>query len=452
MEQQLNSKKYAVVGLGMTGLSAARYLLSKKQSVLIMDTRINPPGLNEITEQYPNVRVLTGALDRELLTEVDEIILSPGLSVHLPEIQHAIENGAQVSGDIDLFLEQLENTQTQIIAITGSNGKSTVTALLGEMARAASPRTAVCGNIGVPVLDFVDQDLDFVILELSSFQLETLNRMSGHIATILNISEDHMDRYDSLEDYVRAKQRIFVGSRAAVVNLDDNCTTSGQNLPPLCIGYSLELSGKNGFSLQAIEDGHKAILFNNHETWVNSSQLKLKGSHNLANFMAAFALGQLAGIHKDIMIDVACNFTGLDHRCEWVAERNGIVFINDSKGTNVGATIAALAGLGDESLKHIVLIAGGIGKGADFSKLGKTIQRFCRKVILIGQDAELIAVHLKSVEHVFADTLQNAVERACEGAKSGDLVLLSPACASMDMFKSFEDRGNQFKRIVGELR
>ncbi|WP_428239720.1 UDP-N-acetylmuramoyl-L-alanine--D-glutamate ligase [Gynuella sp.] len=452
MEQQLNSKKYAVVGLGMTGLSAARYLLSKKRSVLIMDTRINPPGLKELTEQYPNVRVLTGALDPEKLIEVDEIILSPGLSVHLPEIQHAIKSGVQVSGDIDLFLEQLDSTQTQVIAITGSNGKSTVTALVGEMARAASSRTAVCGNIGVPVLDFVDRDLDFVVLELSSFQLETLNRMSGHIATILNISEDHMDRYESIEDYVRAKQRILMGSRAVVVNLDDDYTTCGQNYPAAHVDYSLEVSVKNGFSLQVTEDGNKAILFNGDEIWVNGSQLKLKGLHNLANIMAAFSLGQLAGIRKEIMVDVACRFAGLDHRCEWVAEKNGTVFIDDSKGTNVGATIAALRGLGDESLKHIVLIAGGIGKGADFHELGQMIQRFCRKVILIGQDAELIAKHLNSIEHLFTDTLQNAVDKAYEVAKPGDLVLLSPACASMDMFKNFEDRGNQFKRIVGELQ
>lgn len=443
-----SDRRTLVVGLGKTGLSCVRYLTGAGREVAVADSRPNPPGLEEVRVQWPELDVRTGPFDADWFATFNELVVSPGISIGEPAIAKAASAGAAVRGDIDLFAEA---AQAPIVAITGSNGKTTVTTLVGEMAREAGIRVAVGGNIGTPALDLLAQPADLYVLELSSFQLETTHELGAQVATILNISDDHLDRYPSKMAYYQAKQRIFRGASVAVVNLDDALSTpmARDTLKFLCFGEHRI----NPETFSTRDDDQGTWITWGFDNLLNTSELQLVGRHNVSNVMAALALGHGAGLPFDAMIRAAVRFRGLPHRCERVADIGGVTFINDSKGTNVGATVAALNSLrGSDETGRLVLIAGGEGKGADFSPLREPVAAHCRAVVLIGRDAPLLESALAGAADTHkATAMIDAVQKAAALARSGDRVLLSPACASFDMFRDYQDRGDQFRRAVEGL-
>ena len=436
-----------VVGLGKSGMSVVRHLARRGLPFAVVDTRENPPELATLTAQYPSIEVRCGELDPEFLCRASELIVSPGLPVSTPALKIAAERGVKLSGDIDLFARE---AKAPIVAITGSNAKSTVTTLVGEMAIEAGRKVAVGGNLGVPALDLLDDQVELYVLELSSFQLETTDQLNAEVATCLNISEDHMDRYDGLPAYHQAKHRIFRGARQVVINRDDRLSRPlvADDLPAWSFG--LGKPDFKGFGLFE-ENGEKYLAFQ-FDALMPASQLKVRGAHNQSNALAALAIGHAVGLPFTAMLDVLRRFTGLPHRCQWVSERKGVSFYDDSKATNVGAALAAIDGLGSDIDGRLVLIAGGDGKGADFAPLHSPVSRYCRDVVLLGRDADLLATALGGAAPIHrAESMQQAVQLAAKLAQPGDAVLLSPACASLDMFKNFEDRGRQFAAAVGAL-
>jgi len=436
-----------VVGLGKSGMSLVRFLARQGVPFAVADTRENPPELATLRAQYPQVEVRCGELDAGFLCRASELYVSPGLSLRTPALVEAAARGVRLSGDIDLFAR---HAKAPIVAITGSNAKSTVTTLVGEMAVAAGKRVAVGGNLGTPALDLLADDVELYVLELSSFQLETCERLGAEVATCLNVSEDHMDRYDGMADYHLAKHRIFRGARQVVVNRADAlsrpliadsvpCWTFGTNKPDF-----------KAFGL--VEEGGEKYLAFQFEALMPVRELKIRGAHNQSNALAALALGHAVGLPFEPMLQTLREFAGLAHRCQWVGERAGVSFYDDSKATNVGAALAAIEGLGADIDGKLVLLAGGDGKGADFSALREPVAKFCRAVVLLGRDAELVGAALSDeTPKVRVQTLDEAVRKAAELARPGDAVLLSPACASLDMFKNFEERGRLFARAVEEI-
>jgi UDP-N-acetylmuramoylalanine--D-glutamate ligase len=401
--------------------------------------------------EFPDTELRCGDLDAALLCSANEIIVSPGVSVDEPALSAAAAAGVSLVGDIELFVRA---TQKPVIAITGSNAKSTVTTLVGEMAGACGLRAGVGGNLGTPVLDMLADDAanDCYVLELSSFQLETTHSLRAQVATVLNISEDHMDRYDSLQDYVAAKQRIYAGAKNVVSNRADLATVASSIESAHCWSFGLDEGGE-----QAVGVSGKVGLSNSAGQWLvcagkqlmRTDDIRIAGRHNLANVAAAFAIAIAAGWDVVACAAAVRAFKGLPHRCQWVAEKNGVRFYNDSKGTNIGATVAAIEGLG--AGKNIVLIAGGEGKGADFSQLAPVVQQYVKRLVLIGRDAPDIAAACSDVAQSQAQTLVEAVHQAQQTAVAGDVVLLSPACASFDMFNGYDDRGRQFCAAVEAL-
>jgi UDP-N-acetylmuramoylalanine--D-glutamate ligase len=427
-----------VVGIGLTGQSVLAYLLRQGKSLVVYDSRAQPPGLDAFRAQYPDVPLVCGDAEESLFCEADEILLSPGLSKKTPGIAAALAAGVSVIGDVELFARQVT---APVIAITGSNGKSTVTTLVGEMAKAAGLKVVVAGNIGLPVLSALDASADLYVLELSSFQLETTASLKPVAATILNVSPDHMDRYDRLIDYALAKQRIAFGAKTLVVNKEDPLTE-----PPLAQGVA-----KRCFTLKTpdLHDYgiHDGFLVRGFTPLIALSEVRLQGRHNYANCLAALALCDAAGIEREACLTALREFSGLDHRCQWVCAIRGVDFINDSKATNVGASLAALEGLGRAD-KHLHVILGGDGKAADFAPLLPALARFAKSVALIGRDgpqlSALLSAELPQLPRAEVTSLAEAVQWLFEQAVPGDQVLLSPACASLDMFKNYEDRGHQF--------
>ncbi|MEZ2876117.1 UDP-N-acetylmuramoyl-L-alanine--D-glutamate ligase [Pseudomonas lundensis] len=436
-----------VVGLGKSGMSLVRFLARQGVSFAVADTRENPPELATLRRDYPQVEVRCGELDVEFLCRADELYVSPGLALATPALQAAAARGVKLSGDIDLFAR---NAKAPIVAISGSNAKSTVTTLVGEMAVAAGKRVAVGGNLGMPALDLLSDDVELYVMELSSFQLETTHQLGAEVATVLNVSEDHMDRYSGLPAYHLAKHRIFRGARQVVVNRQDALTRPlmSDGLP--CWTFGLGAPDFKAFGLRE-ENGEKYLAFE-FQNLMPVRELKVRGAHNQANALAALALGHAVGLPFDAMLSSLRTFTGLEHRCQWVRELDGVSYYNDSKATNVGAALAAIDGLGMDMDGKLVLIAGGDGKGADFSGLRDSVTRYCRAVVLIGRDADLIADALgDAVPQVRAASLDEAIAQCRALAQPGDAVLLSPACASFDMFKNYEERGQLFARAVGGL-
>lgn len=436
-----------VVGLGKSGMSLIRFLANRGVSFAVADTREHPPELATLRRDYPQVEVRCGALDVEFLCRADELYVSPGLALATPALQQAAMRGVKLSGDIELFAR---NAKAPIVAISGSNAKSTVTTLVGEMAAAAGKRVAVGGNLGTPALDLLSDDVELYVMELSSFQLETTDQLGAEVATVLNISEDHMDRYTGLPAYHLAKHRIFRGARQVVVNRQDALTRPliGEGVP--CWTFGLNKPDRNGFGLRE-ENGEKYLAFQ-FDNLLPVRELKIRGGHNQANALAALALGHAVGLPFDAMLASLKTFAGLVHRCQWLRELNGVNYYDDSKATNVGAALAAIEGLGADIDGKLVLIAGGDGKGADFTPLKAPVAAHCRAVVLLGRDADLLAATFgDSVPLVRVTTLEEAVQRAADIAQEGDAVLLSPACASLDMFKNFEERGQLFARAVGDL-
>jgi UDP-N-acetylmuramoylalanine--D-glutamate ligase len=436
-----------VVGLGKSGMSLVRFLANRGVSFAVADTRENPPELATLRRDYPQVEVRCGELDVEFLCRADELYVSPGLALATPALQQAAVRGVKLSGDIELFAR---NAKAPIIAISGSNAKSTVTTLVGEMAAAAGKRVAVGGNLGTPALDLLSDDIELYVMELSSFQLETTDQLCAEVATVLNVSEDHMDRYSGLPAYHLAKHRIFRGARQVVVNRQDALSRPliGEGVP--CWTFGLNRPDINGFGLRE-ENGEKYLAFQ-FENLLPVRELKIRGAHNQANALAALALGHAVGLPFDAMLRSLRTFAGLVHRCQWVREVAGVSYYDDSKATNVGAALAAIEGLGADIDGQLVLIAGGDGKGADFSALKAPVAIHCRAVVLLGRDAQLLADTFgDSVPLIRVNTLEEAVQRAADLAQQGDAVLLSPACASLDMFKNFEERGRLFAQAVGDL-
>ena len=436
-----------VVGLGKSGMSLVRHLARRGLPFAVADTRANPPELETLRRDFPQIEVRCGALDVEFLCRASELLASPGLALATPALQQAAARGVKLSGDIELFARE---AKAPIVAITGSNAKSTVTTLVGEMAAAAGRKVAVGGNLGTPALDLLADDVELYVIELSSFQLETTDWLNAEVATCLNVSEDHMDRYADLPAYHLAKHRIFRGARQVVVNRDDALSRPlvADQLP--CWTFGLGKPDFRGFGLVE-ENGEKWLAFQ-FEPLMPARELKIRGAHNQANALAALALGHAVGLPFAPMLDTLKTFAGLPHRCQWVRERHEVNYYDDSKATNVGAALAAIEGLGADIDGQLVLIAGGDGKGADFSSLRGPVAQHCRAVVLLGRDAGLIADALgDAVPQVRVASLDEAVQRCAELAEPGDAVLLSPACASLDMFKNFEERGRLFAAAVEAL-
>ncbi|KHL69572.1 UDP-N-acetylmuramoylalanine--D-glutamate ligase [Pseudomonas flexibilis] len=436
-----------VVGLGKSGMSLVRHLARRGLPFAVADTRANPPELATLRRDFPQVEVRCGALDVDFLCRASELLVSPGLALATPALQQVAARGVKLSGDIELFARE---AKAPIVAITGSNAKSTVTTLVGEMAAAAGRKVAVGGNLGTPALDLLADDVELYVIELSSFQLETTDWLNAEVATCLNVSEDHMDRYADLQAYHLAKHRIFRGARQVVVNRDDALSRPlvADQLP--CWTFGLGKPDFRGFGLIE-EQGEKWLAFQ-FEPLMPARELKIRGAHNQANALAALALGHAVGLPFAPMLETLRTFAGLPHRCQWVRERREVNYYDDSKATNVGAALAAIEGLGADIRGQLVLIAGGDGKGADFSSLRDPVARHCRAVVLLGRDAGLIAEALgDAVPQVRVASLDEAVQRCAELSEPGDAVLLSPACASLDMFKNFEERGRLFAAAVEAL-
>lgn len=437
-----------VVGLGLTGLSCVRYLQARGFSVAVADTRIHPPGLATLQTEFPAIEFVGGALTTDFLLKAQEIILSPGVSLQEPAIQACLAQQISVVGDIELFARA--NTQP-VIAITGSNAKSTVTTLVHLMARQAGCNALVAGNIGMPVLDLLTQPVaDLYILELSSFQLETTFSLAATAATILNISADHLDRYQGLAAYTAAKQRVYQQAKHVICNRDDQATYPVKLDDTLLINFGLSAPKVGEFGIR-LQDQDFWLAYGD-ELLMPTQTLRIKGRHNWANALAALALGHTVGLPFKPMLAVLAEFPGLAHRCEWLAEHQGIHWYNDSKGTNVGATVAALAGIGANQPGKIILIAGGDGKGAEFTDLVPAVANYVRLTILIGKDAQRLGACLQDVTAIqYANNLVAAVQMAANAAQAGDSVLLSPACSSLDMFQNYEHRGRVFQTAVKEL-
>jgi len=440
-------KQRIIVGLGSSGLSVARYLAGRGLSFAVVDTRQHPPGLDKLKRFAPLADLYLGELDEQLLCTAGELIVSPGVAMSTPALQAAAKAGVSIVGDIELFARE---AKAPIIAITGSNAKSTVTTLVGEMAVAAGIDVAVGGNLGTPALDLLDQNAALYVLELSSFQLETTDRLNARVATVLNVSEDHMDRYSGLAAYHLAKHRVFRGAEQIVVNRDDALSRPlvADQLP--CITFGLSRPDFKGFGLIE-QDGETWLAFQ-FEALMPARELKMRGAHNQSNALAALALGHAAGLPMQPMLETLRSFAGLPHRCQWVGEHAAVNYFDDSKATNVGAALAAITGLGADIDGKLVLIAGGDGKGADFKPLSAPAAQYCRAVVLLGRDADKLAASLPNgLDVTRVENLDAAVNSAAEKAQAGDAVLLSPACASLDMFKNFEERGRLFADAVGRL-
>lgn len=448
MELIVSDQRRIIVGLGATGLSCARHLARMGAPFAVADSRETPPGLAELKALCPDVEVRCGPLEAGFLSQASELILSPGVAKAQPAIEQAVAAGVKLSGDIDLFCRQVS---APIIAITGANAKSTVTTLVGEMAAAAGINVGVGGNLGLPVLDLLAQgERDLYVLELSSFQLETTNDLRAAVATVLNISPDHMDRYRDLQDYYQAKHRIYRGCHHAVSNRQDALTAALLPMGVPSSSFGTDRPDLKQFGV--LEQAGERWLARGITPLMPVSAMKLRGEHNVANALAALALGEVVGVPMAAMLTALENFAGLEHRCQWLRTHNGVDWFNDSKGTNVGATVAALEGLGPTLAEgaRIVLIAGGEGKGADFSPLASPVQQFVRGAVLIGRDAGKIEAAL-TVETRAAADMAEAVVCADQLAQPGDVVLLSPACASFDMFRSFNHRGEVFAAAVEAL-
>jgi len=435
-----------VVGLGKTGLSCIRYLLSKGQQVAVTDSRIHPPGLDECNNNFPDVILSLGKFDKKLLSEAKRIILSPGVGLSESIIAKQILKGTSVIGDIELFALEVKKP---VIAITGSNAKSTVTTLVTEMAERSGIIVAVGGNIGKPALELLQKpNVGLFILELSSFQLETTFSLKPDVACILNITEDHMDRYASFADYIATKQCIYQQCKKAIFNRQDTNTFPPATIPSISFGSDRAKTDQFGLS----ETQNGTYLSFGDENLMPTAELKMVGQHNWENALAALAIGKAAGFEMTAMLEALREFKGLPHRCQVVAEQDGLTWYNDSKATNVGATIAAIEGIGSNLKGKVILIAGGEGKDANFSDLKEPVSKYVRSAILFGRDSSLIEQSLDNIVSVeSAKDLKDAVSLANAQAKAGDAILFSPACASFDMFQNFEHRGETFISLVKDF-
>ncbi|HHX8484300.1 TPA: UDP-N-acetylmuramoyl-L-alanine--D-glutamate ligase [Vibrio diabolicus] len=433
MERWQNIHSVVVVGLGITGLSVVKHLRKNQPQLVVkvIDTRVNPPGAERLPE---DVQLHSGGWNTDWLSDADLIVTNPGIALATPEIQAVLAKGMTVVGDIELFAWAV---QKPVIAITGSNGKSTVTDLTGVMAKAAGLDVGVGGNIGIPALDLLEHDADLYVLELSSFQLETTSSLKLKAAAFLNLSEDHMDRYQGMSDYRQAKLRIFDHADLAVVNRDDKETFPDAEVPLVTFG-----SDNQDFGLEV--DGNRTWLLDHGQRVVASDELKLVGKHNLSNALVVLALLKAAGVDYHNALNALKNYTGLTHRCQVVADNQGVKWVNDSKATNIASTMAALSGL--ESTGKLYLLVGGVGKGADFSPLKPIFATLNLQLCCFGADGDdFMPLHESAIRF---DTMEDVIQQVSSQLKPGDMVMLSPACASFDQFDNFMARGDAFAALA----
>lgn len=439
---QLKDKKIVVLGAGLTGLSCVRFLHAHAIYCSVIDSRPNVIEVAEFEQSYPKCKLVLGIWDQKIISGADLLIVSPGIDMSKPEISSCITKQCLVIGDIELYCQLSE---TPILAVTGSNGKSTVVSLLHYLGNALGFNVQLGGNIGKPVLENIEQKIDCLVLELSSFQLETLKSMKAIAGTVLNVSDDHLDRHKTFENYRAIKQRIYEQCQVAIINRDDQATQvikSHNNI--ISFGSDAPMDGDFGLEMF---NGVTHLMFGKIKL-IEANKLPIAGMHNALNCLAALALGHSAGWPVDEMAGLLSGFRGLAHRCQRVPSDDDIVWINDSKATNVGATLAAIKGLSETISKgsRLILIAGGDGKGADFTPLSSVITQHIEHLFTLGKDGNKIAK--LSDKSITVSTLEDAVLAAKKLARSGDTVLLSPACASIDMFKNFEERGQTFINAV----
>ena len=430
-----------VIGLGKTGLSCVAYFCKRNEPVMVVDTRDNPPNADVLTKEYPQVKLIAGELPVDVLCQAEQLIVSPGLSLKTPAIAQAIAQGVPCIGDVELFVR---DAKAPIIAITGSNGKTTVTTLVGQLLQDAGFSVEVCGNIGTPVLDTLNHATpDFYVIELSSFQLETTHSLKAKIALVLNVSSDHMDRYDTVEDYAAAKRRIYNHCEIAICNADEPICWQGIE------AKSRVMFMKTDFYLHDVNG--EMFIYYQGKPWFSVTELPLRGLHNYQNALAVLAIGHSLGLSREQMLVTLKQFHGLPHRCQKVARIDDVDWYNDSKATNIGAVVAALNSLGP-LYKKCVVIAGGDAKGADLNELKPVMCQYVSQLVLLGKDAERFEQVFRGIIPCtrVAD-LQQAVAAAHQLAHAGDAVMLCPACASLDMFKNYEERGDIFVKEVKGL-
>ena len=437
-----------VAGLGISGVSAVNFLHEKGYRVAVTDSRAVPPGHDQIPA---DVQTSFGQFDQDLLLSAEEIIISPGLDPKLPEIQAAIAKGIPVISEIQVLRRA---TDKPIVAITGSNAKSTVTTLIGLMAENAGKKVAVGGNLGRPALDLTKDDPELYILELSSFQLETTSNLNAEVAVVLNLSEDHLDRHGDMMGYHTAKHRIFQGVKKVVHNRDDSLTRPLVPDATPMQSFGLNAPDMNQYGVLRETDG-TMWLARGRERLLKSSDMYIQGTHNVANALACLALGEAIDLPLESMLETLKTFKGLEHRCEFVKDVNGVRYYNDSKGTNIGATLAALDGLGaaiEVQQGKVAIILGGQGKGQDFTALRESLSKFAKVAVLIGEDRPVIEKAIEGTTTLLhAESLAEAVALCQQNTQPNDVVLLSPACASFDMFSGYPQRGHQFVALVNEL-
>jgi len=429
-----------IIGLGRTGAACARHLAERGHALRITDSRAEPPGLAELRRSVEDASLALGGFDEGLLDAADQVVVSPGVSLREPIVAAALARGLDVVGDIELFAREVGG---RCVGITGTNGKSTVTTLVGEMAEAARVDARVGGNIGRPALDLlVGAAAELYVLELSSFQLETTHSLSLEAAVVLNLSADHLDRYAGLADYGAAKARIYDHCATAVVNLDDDWVRRMPRPGQATVGFSLSRADAD-YALRDLSGA--AWLMARGEPVMPVSQMRLSGRHNAANALAALALADACGLPRDAAIRALQHFPGLPHRAQWVADTHGVRWVDDSKATNVGATLAAVAGLDGP----LVIVGGGDGKGQDFAPLAPAFRGKVRHAVLIGRDARRMGGAIEAACEVsYAASMEEAVDAARRLARPGDTVMLSPACASLDMFRDYAHRGEAFAAAV----
>ncbi|OOV83006.1 MULTISPECIES: UDP-N-acetylmuramoyl-L-alanine--D-glutamate ligase [unclassified Acinetobacter] len=437
-----------VAGLGISGVSAVNFLHSHGYRVAVTDSRAVPPGHDQIPS---DVQTSFGQLDQDLLLQAEEIIISPGLDPKLPQIQAAIAANIPVVSEIQILRRA---TDKPIVAITGSNAKSTVTTLFGLMAADAGKKVAVGGNLGRPALDLTKDDPELYVLELSSFQLETTSNLAAEVAVVLNMSEDHLDRHGDMMGYHTAKHRIFQAVKKVVYNRDDSLTRPlVPDVTPMQ-SFGLNAPDMNQFGILRDTDG-TIWLARGRERLLKSADMYIQGTHNVANALACLALGEAIGLPLEGMLETLKTFKGLEHRCEFVKEVHGVRYYNDSKGTNIGATLAAIDGLGaaiEAKGGKVAIILGGQGKGQDFTALRDSLSKYAKVAVLIGEDRPIIEKAIEGTTTlIHAESLKQAVELCQQNAVANDVVLLSPACASFDMFKGYSERGHQFVDCVNAL-
>lgn len=429
-----------IVGLGVTGKSCLGYFLNQDISLVAIDTHKDPSELAMLSKQYPTVRFLT-EYDSALMCSAKQVVVSPGVDLRAPLFQTIRQAGVEIVGDIELFVRQ---AQAPIIAVTGSNGKTTVATLCQQALTACGLQVLLAGNVGIAVLDLLQQAVpDYYVLELSSFQLETIESLQAKIAVVLNISPDHLDRYDSLSDYIAAKMRIYRHAECAFLNCDQNLQVKDSTQ---CLTYSVE--GRDAQYGVCVEPG-SVWLMKAGQRWCDLTTAKLQGQHHWQNALVVLMVVDAMKGAVAAALPTILSFTGIEHRCQWVANINGVAWYNDSKATNEGAAVAAITTLSQENKGKMVLIAGGDAKQSNLKSFSKTVSDYVSHVVALGQDQSLIANQLKSAVSVTCvDTMQAAVIKAYQVAEQGDIVLLSPACSSLDMFDNYAQRGAQFTQCV----